>query len=424
MGFLAAALSALTTYSAEIYAGFASTDITPPIGGQTTGYSDSPPTDGIHDPIIAQVLILKTGDKLIAMAVCDLCIFNSSWLHKEVRALGIDHFLLMNTHTHAGPNMRQEDFPTPEKPWSRTVEERVLEAVKEARESLFPAYIAVSEGELQLGYNRLVRQPEGYSVTHFRNPERIPYGPVDPTVSVMRINDELGAVRLVLVSYACHPVVLGPENSKISAGYPGVLRGIVEEKIGGNVKCIFIQGGGGDVNPLMIPRSEDPVDDFDFVEKLGTLLSEEVLSTLDRMSSHVGKSEDLKIASKVIEVEHRFEADKSITLGTASILINGEIGIVTMPGEPFHLFQHYLRKRAALPHTIFFGYCSNSGYDWPSYMPDVESAARGGYGASDTTRAAVGAGELLLNIGLAQLYKLRGMLKDKPQRHIFEEDDK
>jgi hypothetical protein len=51
-------------------------------------------------------------------------------------------------------------------------------------------------------------------------------------------------------------------------------------------------------------------------------------------------------------------------------------------------------------------------------MPDIESAARGGYGAGDSTELAVGMGERLVNEGLAQLYSLQGRLRDKPQRHL------
>lgn len=412
----------LLSTSGEISAGFARIDITPPPGGQTRGYRNAPVTDGIHDPISAQILILKTDQQTIAIAVCDLCVFNSPWLHERVGELGVDHFLLANTHTHAGPHMGQDDFPSPENPWRRTVEERILEGVRQAREDTFPARFAVSQGELQLGYNRLVRQPEGHALTHFDNPERIPYGPVDPSITVIRITDETDTVRLVLVSYACHPVVLGPRNTKISAGYPGVLRRLIEEKLGSPAKCVFLQGGAGDINPLIIPRSEDPEEDFASMETMGKLLSDQVLNVLEGMETAGARSDGLTTLSEVIEVGHRFIAQETVTVGTAAILINGEIGIVTMPGEPFHLFQEYLRDRAALPHTLLLGYCSNAGYPWPSYVPDLMSAARGGYGASDTTQVAVGTGERLLNLGVARLYQMRGMLKDEPRRHLFEDD--
>ena len=105
-----------------------------------------------------------------------------------------------------------------------------------------------------------------------------------------------------------------------------------------------------------------------------------------------------------------------------SLLINNEIGIFTMPGEPFHLFQVDFRNRSGLKHAYLFGYCCDGPYAWPSYLPDLQSAARGGYGASDTTLAEVGAGEWLVNAALVQLHSLQGRLKLAPQRHTFENE--
>ena len=46
---------------------------------------------------------------------------------------------------------------------------------------MFPARFAAGEGQVRLGYNRLVRQEGGYALTHFENPELTLYDPVDPT---------------------------------------------------------------------------------------------------------------------------------------------------------------------------------------------------------------------------------------------------
>ena len=138
--------------SAEIMAGFAHLDITPPTGGQTTGYCNALVTDGIHDPTSAHMVVLEIDQYSVAMAICDLCIFNSPWLREEVRGLSDDHFLLANTHTHAGPSMQQNNFPSAEKPWRLTVEERILATLRKTLNKLFPAHFAASRGELQLGY--------------------------------------------------------------------------------------------------------------------------------------------------------------------------------------------------------------------------------------------------------------------------------
>jgi neutral ceramidase len=404
------------THAATIEAGIAQADITPPVGGMTTGYSAAKPTTGIHDPLSARVLILKANNTSVAIVSWDLCIVNSPWLFEQVKPLGIDHLVLMNTHTHAGPKLAQEDFPSAEAPWRQTVERRVLAAIKVAQQSLFPAYVAADEGSIQLGYNRLVRQRAGYSITHFENPDRIPYGPVDPTVGVIRITDQQGATRVILVSYACHPVVLGPRNRQISADYPGVMRRLVEQHAGGNAVCIFVQGGCGDINPLAMARSDDRDEDFAVVERLGKNLADEVIQVLDRMQATKGQADALQVASAEITVADRWDHQKTLTLGVTSLLINHAIGIMTMPGEPFHQFQVDFRGKANVPHAYFFGYACNGPYEWPDYLPDIESAARGGYGASDTTHAEVGSGERLLNLGLAQIYRLQGRLKDKPQR--------
>lgn len=405
-------------HAAAIQAGIAQADITPPIGGLTTGYSSAKPTDGVHDPVGVRVLVLKTETTTVAIVSCDLCIVNMPTLFDQTEALGIDHLLVMNTHTHAGPKLAQEDFPSTDKPWRNMVEQRALQAIKTAQQNLFPARFAAGEGNVQLGYNRLVRAPDGsFALTHFENDDHIPYGPVDPTVGVIRITDDQDKPRAVLVNYACHPVVLGPRNRKISADYPGVMRREIEAKLGNGVTCFFFQGCCGDINPLLMARGTDRDADFEVVARVGHDLADEVSRVLARIGGAAGRSESLEAMGSQVQVANRWEPSETMTLGVTSLLINRSIGVMTMPGEPFHQFQVDFRAKAGVPHAYVFGYASNGPYPWPSYIPDAPSAARGGYGASDTTSAEVGAGEWLLYRGLAQLYQLQGRLKAKPQRH-------
>ncbi|MCA9193404.1 MAG: neutral/alkaline non-lysosomal ceramidase N-terminal domain-containing protein [Planctomycetales bacterium] len=412
------AIGCLPYLHAQIRVGVAEVDITPPVGGLTTGYSSAQPTDGVHDPVTARILTLESNTARVAMVVCDLCIYNSSQLHADVRALGFDQFLLMNTHTHAGPKMNEE-FPSAEHPWARTVDERILEGVNQASRDSFVGNFVAAAGQIQLGYNRLFQQGN-YSITHFENPDHIPYGAVDTEVGVIRIDDADGRTRAVLVNYACHPVVLGPRNLKISADFPGVMRARVEEELGGNVKCFFFQSGAGDINPLFMARGDDREGDFDIVSRVGELLATEVLRALSFVKQDVGTSDSLKVMSSVSQFRQRFDSGASMEMGSTSILINDSIAIMTMPGEPFHYFPTEFRRQSGVAHNFFLGYCCNGPYDWPRYLPDLHSAARGGYGASDTTMAEVGAGERLLNTGLIQLFTLQGRLKSEPIRHLVE----
>ncbi len=402
---------------AAIRAGLSRIEITPPIGGRPWGYASADTTDGVHDPLYATVLVLESDETRIALVTWDVCEFQSPKLQKKVREDGFSHLLLCCSHTHAGPNLYQKDFPNKGETWLDTVEERTAAAIEKAEEDMFPAYFAAGEGDIQLGYNRLVRGPDGLNITHFNNEERIPYGPVDPTVGVIRIEDDKGAVRAVMVHYACHPVVLGPRNRKISADYVGAMRDKIERELGEGVYCLFLQGCGGDINPLFLARTGEPEKDFPLVKTMGEILADEVIKTLDVMKSKSARSESLKATSDTIETNHRWEKEERLTFGVTSLLINGSLGLVTIPGEPFIYYQKYLRERAELPNVYLVGYTDNTIQDWPNwYFPDIVSAAHAGYGASDATIAGLGAGEMLVNRGLIQLFTLRGMYKDEPWR--------
>lgn len=400
-----------------IQAGLAQVEITPPLGSPMWGYdSRKEGANGVHDPLMAKILILKSTETTIALVSWDVCEFQLPPLHRQIKDIGVDHLLLLCSHTHAGPSL-DEPFPSEDNPWKKTVEKRIFSAIQEAQKQMFPAFLAAGEGAITLGYNRLRRDPDGFATTLFENPERIPIGPVDPTVGVIRIADDRGKIRAVIVHYGCHPVVLGPNNLKISADYVGSMYRTVEKELGNGALCLFAQGGAGDINPLFMARGEGHEEDFAPVDKMGEMLAREVLAVLSRMESKPGLSTQLRASVETLSARHRWEPDKNLSFATTALLFNGEIGVITMPGEPFHKFQVEVRERANLPHAYMFGYCDNTEQDWPDYyFPDIESAVRGGYGASDSHIAELGTGERLVNSGLIQLHTLRGLLSDKPQR--------
>ena len=213
------------------------------------------------------------------------------------------------------------------------------------------------------------------------------------------------------------------------------MRSEIEAKLGGGAVCFFLQGAAGDINPLMLARSGDPAKDLPVVDSMGKTLATEVLSVLEKLKPAPGKSDQLLAASQSLTVDNRWAATiteeqsaksdkpwfkKTLQTNVTVLLLNSDIGFVAMSGEPFHQFQIDWRRKSALPHAFFLGYCSVSADPWLGYTPDIESAARGGYGASEATYVAVGTGERLLNEGLAQLFTLQGRLKPKPQRHLNE----
>src|SRR5699024_3225682 len=71
-------------------------------------------------------------------------------------------------------------------------------------------------------------------------------GPVDRDLPIILFKRPNGIPLALLVSYACHPVVLSAANTLLSADYPGVVRARLEEKTGATV--LFATSCAGDVN--------------------------------------------------------------------------------------------------------------------------------------------------------------------------------
>ena len=106
------------------------------------------------------------------------------------------------------------------------------------------------------------------------NREGKPTDPVDHTLGVIAIDGADGKPIATLVNFACHPVVLGPENLEISADYPGAMMAKVESAIGG--QAMFVQGAAGDINPFWDKTA--PADGgFEQMKKMGESVAAEVL---------------------------------------------------------------------------------------------------------------------------------------------------
>ena len=74
-----------------------------------------------------------------------------------------------------------------------------------------------------------------------------PDGVTDPTLTVVRLDGDDDRPVATIVHYACHPIILGPDNTFVTPEYPGIVKRVVEAAIGGH--CLFVQGACGDVGP-------------------------------------------------------------------------------------------------------------------------------------------------------------------------------
>jgi pimeloyl-ACP methyl ester carboxylesterase len=399
---------AVLSASGELRAGTAKVNITP-----------DNPTQPVHDPVYARSLVLEINGERLGFVSVDLGIYTSEHLIATSKErFGISDLLLSSSHTHSDPGKKYSAF----------YEEQILKALDAAVKNLFPAKISAGHRTFpQLGFNRLIVREDGhareswFSDDHYRseNPDRIPFGPVDPEVGVIRIDDLQGQPRAILMNYACHADVVC-QNYAISADYPGVAARKVEEAFDTNVNCLFVQGAGGNIESLIISSRrtgpDDPFQtDYSTIDRVGGLLAFETVKLAKTLSPKSGDKTTLKRMNDSLKFGGRFDKNASFDIHISSILINDDIVIATVPGEPFVQLQLEWKKKLESTHPFLFGYTWYEG-TWPNYIPDIKSAALGGYGADQNgpKMIEVGSGETIMNKHLENIYRLSGLMRQEP----------
>ena len=429
-------LAAASTLGAQFRAASAKVDITPPLGSRMYGYGarGDNVSRGVHDPLFAKALVLTDDRETFAIVTVDLGSFGKPYAKAVTaivqRATGIEHVFVIASHTHSGP-VFDESFPSDAQPWLRELESEVADAVIQAHKKLAPARIAVGSSKFDSCHNRRNVHEDGTVEMRWVNRKGLPTDPVDTTVSVIGVDTADGQPIATLVSYACHPVVLGPENLQISADYPGAMMALVEDEIGGEV--LFAQGAAGDLNPFWdkTPLAEGA---FSEMERHGRGLGHAVLRvrrelqgvdpgtlSVERQSIPLQPRwdlEDPKVREAfeanefgwIFEIYRgRFRREREAEINT--VVVGNVLAFATFPGEFFVEHQMRLREGSMLPNTLFFGYCNGE----LGYFPTIRAAAEGGYGGKEATIVEVGAGEMLVSRALVRLHHQAGKLHRVPQ---------
>src|SRR5205823_1806781 len=117
-------------------------------------------------------------------------------------------------------------------------------AVTLAARRLRPATVAFGTAEAAIGINRRERRPDGRIILGDN-----PAGACDPTVAVLRVAELDGRPLALWFSHATHPVIMGGENTTISAEFPGQAARDLAAVLDG-ATALFAQGCCGDVNPV------------------------------------------------------------------------------------------------------------------------------------------------------------------------------
>lgn len=245
------------TSAAELTAGVATVDLTPPAEMKAAlgGYGErmSRPAEGVHDPIFAKALVVSDGPRRFALVTADVLAFPppiKPAVVKKLAEAGVacDQVMLLPSHSHTSIDMSainpgnvfgipQIGIYQPE--LYEMVVERLFDVIRRAGSDLQPIVVGTSSLELD-GWNRNRRQSGG---------------PTDPTLTVTRIDTLEGEPLVALTHFTAHPTFMGAEHMQFSGGWPGHLQRRLETLIGRDAVVMYANGAQGDVSPVSRPDS-------------------------------------------------------------------------------------------------------------------------------------------------------------------------
>jgi neutral ceramidase len=190
------------------------------------------PALGVHDRLYARALALDDGRSRCCLVMLDLIGVDRDLTRAIRRATAAPQVTVavVATHTHGGPPILSGAGLGPVDPAYRA------RVVRDAARAAADALADLRPATLRLGV--------GHDATIGRN-RRDEQGPIDPDVAVLRV-DRDGALAGLLVSYACHPVTLGPDNLLLTRDYPGALVDELERRHPGAVAA-FAPGCCGQI---------------------------------------------------------------------------------------------------------------------------------------------------------------------------------
>jgi hypothetical protein len=372
----------------------------------------NPQNRAVHDSLYARSLILQVRDTRIAFLSMDLGGYTNPALLETLKArYDLDELYFCPSHTHSGFTDRA------------AIDERLTSVIDEAARNMFDAKLSGGHRATpQLTFNRLIPRDNGHAREawyadpdgHFRylNKERIPVGPVDPSVGVIRIDDNTGRPRALIMNFACHPDALVEVPQTISADYVGYATRYTEEAFDNTLNCLFIQGAAGNQCALFKTPTDgsEPQQFFDMVGRMGKLLAIETVTLAHELFPNPNDETSLRLMTDSLDLVNRFD-DHVARIHFSTILINGRYALATFPGEPFIKFQlDWKREMSPYAVPFFFGYTWNGG-EWPIYVPDVRSAALGGYGADWGPVHAPEGGEAVMTRHLRNYYVIENLMR-------------
>lgn len=268
-------------------AGFARTDITPPVGiyHRMWGAARHERATGVHRPLTATALWLQAADDSAVKLVIGLdhCLLDPDEFRRiretvadHLRILPADDVHVAMSHTHGSAWMSRTRAHLPGGdligPYLDAMTEACTRVAGAAVYAATPATIVYGTAKCSLAVHRDFYDAATDQYVCGYNPT----GPADDTVMIGKVVAHDGRTLGTVVNYACHPTTLAWENTLISPDYVGAMREVVEARTG--AWCLFLQGASGDLGPR-----EGYVGDAAVADRNGRQLGYAVISGLEAL---------------------------------------------------------------------------------------------------------------------------------------------
>ncbi len=396
--------------SAELQAGVAVVNVTPPLelkpplGGY--GARMNKPAIGVHDRIFAKAIVFVDGTRKFALVTGDMLGFSPPFktavLDKlEGQGWSSENVVLLPSHSHTSIEMNAinplNTFNVPQigihnPPLFDVTVANFARVIREAEKRLVPVKVGTSSVELT-GWNRN---------------RRLPGGPIDPELTVTRIDtvaetsgkESTERPLAVLVNWTAHPTFMSEDDMLFSGDWPGHLQRTLESLIPGAV-AMYCNGAEGDQSPM--PRENSGESRWERAERYGRDLGLVAWKQWERTTTQ----RDVAFAFHRQEIElperewhPNFKATGGTEYGlteellrdmlprmfptrTASVSLRvGDLVVVGVPGEMGVQLGRKIKQEAkqltGAKHPIIGGLAD----EWLSYILTLEQYQLGQYEAS------------------------------------------
>lgn len=386
----------------------------------------------IHDRLHARALVLDDGKTKLAIVVCDSCMISRDLFDaakREIEAsvgIPVEHQLMSATHSHTCPTVTGAFQSEPSEIYRKQLAQGIIAAVRKANANLEPAQVIHGAADCpdQVFCRRWHMKPGTVPPDPFgkttdkvqMNPpvgsENLiePAGPIDPQISVLKIQASDGRPIALLANYSLHYVGGVPARSA-SADYFGEFARVIAGRLAPKDEqfvAMLTNGTSGNINNINFRGGQQAMEPFGRIRLVANRVADVSIEAVQE-SKPLGEI-SLAAAQRELELGVRKASPDEVTEAKSILEKAGErplaglreiyaretvklaeypdtvklpiqalrigpIGIVAIPCEVFAEIGLELKAKSPIRPTFTIELANS----YNGYLPTPEQHALGGY---------------------------------------------